>query len=109
MVHTPDWLSADRVSYTIRLAQILTALLPEGVDGAISTPPLSYKFWHKEEDLESVFPTATFNLLQVVDQLIAIKNSTNKLIHIDIEPEPDGLLGDGKEFLQWYVRVLITH
>lgn len=106
-VHTPDWLSADRVSYTIRLAQILTTLLPEGVDGAISTPPLSYKYWHKEKDLESVFQTATLNLLQVLDQLIAIKNSTNKLIHIDIEPEADGLLGDGKEFLQWYVQYLL--
>ena len=42
-VHAPDWLSADRVAYTIRLAQILTSLLPEGVDGGISTSPLSIK------------------------------------------------------------------
>lgn len=106
-VHTPDWLSSDRVSYTIRLAQIMTALLPEGVDGGISTPPLTYKFWHKDEDLESVYQNATFNLLLVIDQLIQIKNTTGKLIHIDIEPEPDGLLGDGKEFLQWYVQYLL--
>ena len=106
-VHAPDWLSADRVAYTIRLAQILTSLLPEGVDGGISTSPLSYKYWHKEENLSSTFETATFNLLQVVDQLIRIKHTTGKLIHIDIEPEPDGLLGNGKEFLQWYVQYLL--
>lgn len=106
-VHKPDWLSADRVSYTIRLAQILTALLPEGVDGGISSSPLSYKFWHKEEDLETVHQNVTLNLLQVVDQLMQIKNTTGKLIHIDIEPEPDGLLGNGKEFLQWYVQYLL--
>ncbi|MBO9572246.1 MAG: metabolite traffic protein EboE, partial [Chitinophagaceae bacterium] len=106
-VHAPDWLSADRVSYTIRLAQILTVLLPEELDGGISTSPLTYKFWHKEEDLENVYQTATLNLLQVVDQLIQIKKVTGKLIHIDIEPEPDGLLGDGKEFLQWYVQYLL--
>jgi hypothetical protein len=106
-VHAPDWLSPDRVAYTIRLAQILAALLPEGVDGGISTSPLSYKFWHKEETLAETFETATFNLLQVVDQLITIKRAIGKLIHIDIEPEPDGLLGNGKEFLQWYVQYLL--
>lgn len=106
-VHAPDWLSPDRVAYTIRLAQILAALLPEEVDGGISTSPLTYKFWHKEEDIAGVYETATFNLLQVVDQLIQIKKTTGKLIHIDIEPEPDGLLGEGKEFLQWYVQYLL--
>lgn len=106
-VHAPDWLSPDRVSYTIRLAQILAVLLPEGVDGGISTSPLTYKFWHKDEEIESVYETATFNLLQVVDQLIQIKKTTGKTIHIDIEPEPDGLLGEGKEFLQWYVQYLL--
>lgn len=106
-VHAPDWLSSDRVSYTIRLAQILSALLPEGVDGGISTSPLTYKFWHKEEEIAAVFETATFNVLQVIDQLIQIKKVTGKLIHIDIEPEPDGLLGEGKEFLQWYVQYLL--
>lgn len=106
-VHAPDWLSSDRVGYTIRLAQILAALLPEGVDGGISTSPLSYKFWHKKEDLNEVMEKATLNLLLVVDQLVNIKNTTGKLIHIDIEPEPDGLLGNGKEFLQWYVTYLL--
>ncbi|HUQ65046.1 MAG TPA: metabolite traffic protein EboE [Flavitalea sp.] len=106
-VHAPDWLSADRVAYTIRLAQILASLIPEGIDGGISTSPLSYKFWHKDDQLPEVFETATFNLLQVLDQLIQINRATGKLIHIDIEPEPDGLLGNGKEFLQWYLQYLL--
>jgi hypothetical protein len=106
-VHAPDWLSPDRVQYTIRLAQILAALLPEGVDGGISTSPLSYKFWHKEEDLPDVYQQATMHLLDVVDQLIRINRATGKLIHIDIEPEPDGLLGNGTEFMQWYVQYLV--
>lgn len=107
LVHAPDWLSPDRVAYTIRLAQILAALIPEGVDGGISTSPLSYKFWFKEDHLPEVFEAATFNLLQVLDQLMQIKRVTGKVIHIDIEPEPDGLLGNGKEFLQWYMQYLL--
>ena len=106
-VHAPDWLSHERVSYTIRLAQILAALAPEGVDGGISTSPLSYKYWHKDDDRDDVLRDATLNILQVVDHLVKIKNSTGKLIHLDIEPEPDGLLGNGTEFLQWYVQYLL--
>src|SRR5688500_14817124 len=34
-VHAPDWTTSDRVQYTIRLAQILAALLPENLDGGI--------------------------------------------------------------------------
>jgi hypothetical protein len=106
-VHAPDWLSQDRVNYTIRLANILSKLLPEDLDGGISTSPLSYKFWHRPEDHADVVLQATLNLMSVVAELINIKNVTGKHIHIDIEPEPDGLLGDGKEFLDWYVRHLL--
>lgn len=44
-VHAPDWSHDERVEYTLRLAEILSALLPDGVDGTISTSPLSYKAW----------------------------------------------------------------
>jgi hypothetical protein len=106
-VHAPDWTSADRVHYTIRLARILSILLPGGMEGGISTSPLSYRFWHKKEALHAVFETSTLNLLQVVEQLIEIKTNTGKLIHIDIEPEPDGLLGESNEFLEWYTQYLL--
>jgi len=106
-VHAPDWLSEDRVTYTVRLANILAGLLPDEMDGGISTSPLTYKFWNQDKDPHAVYEKATLHLLQVVEQLIGIKNATGKLIHIDIEPEPDGLLGDGKEFLDWYVKYLL--
>lgn len=106
-VHTPDWLSRERVDYTIRLARILAELLPDDVDGGISTSPLTYRFWHREADLPSVFLTATHHIMDVVAELIRIREVTGKLIHLDVEPEPDGLLGDGKAFLDWYVRHLL--
>lgn len=106
-VHAPDWTTAGRMNYTIRLARILSQLLPPEMDGGISTSPLTYRFWHAEEQLPGVFEKSTMHLLQVVDQLIQIKQATGKLIHIDIEPEPDGLLGEGKEFIDWYIRYLL--
>jgi hypothetical protein len=106
-VHQPDWITAERVQYTIRLAQILAALLPDGMEGGISTSPLSYRYWHNEEDKPAVFERATLHVLQVVEQLAGIKSTSGQFIHIDIEPEPDGLLQNGDEFFEWYINYLL--
>jgi hypothetical protein len=106
-VHAPDWTMHDRLQYTIRLAQILAALLPEGMEGGISTSPLSYQFWHEKDELETVFENSTMYIVRVVEELIQIKDDTGKLLHLDIEPEPDGLLGDSKAFFEWYTRYLL--
>jgi hypothetical protein len=106
-VHAPDWTTEERIAYTNRLAMILSHLLPELMEGGISTSPLSYRHWHSQEQLNTVFEQATNNILRVVKQLIEIKEATGKLIHLDIEPEPDGLLESGTEFLQWYQQYLL--
>lgn len=106
-VHAPDWTTNERVDYTVRLAKILAGLLPDGQEGGISTSPLSYCFWHKEEKPADIFRQATLQLLRVVEQLIVIKKSSGKIIHLDIEPEPDGLLGEGKDFFEWFSGYLL--
>ncbi|MEX1239950.1 MAG: metabolite traffic protein EboE [Cyclobacteriaceae bacterium] len=108
-VHAPDWTTQDRVLYTIQLFNILSALLPEGMEGGVSTSPLSYKYWHADnkEERQQALETATENVLKVVQDLIALRKSTGRLMHLDIEPEPDGLLGNGREFISWYLHQLI--
>jgi len=107
-VHTPDWTTNERVAYTIRLAKILAALLPEGMEGSISTSPLTYRHWHQPgEETKAVCKKATTNLLRVVEAVIVLDETTGKTIHIDIEPEPDGLMETGPEFLQWYSEYLL--
>ncbi|GAC1388727.1 MAG: metabolite traffic protein EboE [Ginsengibacter sp.] len=107
-VHAPDWTSEDRVAYTIRLFQILKALLPVGTEGGISTSPLSYKPWFKQgNELKTARETCTHNMVQVVEHLIEIYQSTGKILHLDIEPEPDGLLETGKEFIHWFITDLL--
>ena len=106
-VHAPDWTTPERVAYTIRLFDILTTLLPDEMEGSISTSPLSYKYWHKENQQQEVFEKTTNSVLQVIGHLIQIKKKTGKLLHLDIEPEPDGLLESGPEFFEWYERYLL--
>lgn len=107
-VHAPDWTTGERVDYTIRLGNILVSLLPEGMEGGISTSPLTYRHWHNgQEEKNTAFQQATANMLQVVEAFIQLKAKTGKIIHLDIEPEPDGLLETGKEFLDWYNNWLL--
>ncbi|WP_160717680.1 metabolite traffic protein EboE [Chitinophaga solisilvae] len=108
-VHTPDWTQADRVAYTIRLFRILAALLPEGMEGGISTSPLSYKFWCNrcEEEQNSFTESATLNMLLVLEQLVRIRRSGGPLLHLDVEPEPDGLLENTGEYISWYFNDLL--
>ena len=44
-VYAPDWRDPARVAYTLDLIRILAALLPAGLDGGVSTAPMSYKPW----------------------------------------------------------------
>jgi len=108
-VHTPDWTTIDRYDYTLRLAHLLAKLLPENLDeGGISTSPLSYKYWWKNsEELANATHKATLQLIDLVIELAKIEQETGKWIHIDIEPEPDGILENYKEFVDWYENTLI--
>lgn len=107
-VHSPDWTSTDRLFYTLRLIGILAKFLPDGMDGGISTSPLSYRRWFKTEETKKIATqVATRNIIEVVEQLYRIKHVSDKILHLDIEPEPDGLLETGDEFLNWYHEYLI--
>ncbi|MES2520790.1 MAG: metabolite traffic protein EboE, partial [Bacteroidota bacterium] len=108
-VHAPDWTSTERVDYTIRMFRLLAQILPNQLtEGGISTSPLSYRFWWKDEQsLANAVQIATQNMLLVVDELVKIAEETGKILHLDIEPEPDGILENSVEFIDWYQNVLI--
>ena len=42
-VYLPDWRSAERVAFTANSAAVLAAILPDGIDGSISTVPGAFK------------------------------------------------------------------
>ena len=107
-VHSPDWTTDERRDYTIRLFHILRELLPEGMDGGISTSPLSYRHWFNEgTSLAEAKTRATRNILEVVKELIRIERQTSICMHLDVEPEPDGILETGREFIDWFEQYLL--
>ncbi len=108
-VHAPDWTTQARVDYTIRMFELLAKLLPEDLqEGGISTSPLSYRHWWKSpEELQTATHTATLNMLKVAAKLNQLFEETGKCLHLDIEPEPDGILDNGQDFLAWYSQTLL--
>ncbi len=108
-VHAPDWTTPERLEYTIRMFQILAKILPENLlEGGISTSPLSYKYWWKtDSELLEATQKATLNMLLVVNELIKIEAETGKILHLDIEPEPDGILDNGHDFINWFQNILL--
>lgn len=107
-VHAPDWTTEARKEYTIRLFHILHELLPEGMIGGISTSPLSYRHWfNSPTDMEAAQRKATSNIIAVIIDLIAIALHTGTIMHLDVEPEPDGVLETGREFIDWYTDMLL--
>ena len=91
-VHAPDWRTQERVDYTLRMAEILGALLPDGVDGTISTSPLSYAPWLDDEGWEQ----CTANVVRVGQELRGTR------IALAIEPEADGALADVGDLVRWW-------
>jgi sugar phosphate isomerase/epimerase len=107
-VHLPDWQDEERLGYTFRLSTILAKLLPDDVgEGSISTSPLGYKPW-VDTGMPANWMVFTLNIVRVVQHLIRLREETGKLIHIDLEPEPDGVLGNGAELVAFYERWLLT-
>ena len=107
-VHAPDWTTEARLAYTLRCFRILAQLLPEGVEGGISTSPLTYRHWFATDlERKEAFEKATTHLIAVVVELVRLQQETGKFLHLDIEPEPDGLLENSEELIQYFKEWLL--
>ena len=82
-VYKPDWSEPERLAYTNHLADILSALLPAGQEGSVSTVPCTFKPWLAER-----LGAITENLICHVAHLVGIKARTGQTISLALEPEP---------------------
>ena len=108
-VHQPDWRTPERLTYTKRLFTLLQELVPEGMDGGISTSPLSYMpLFRTEGELNEALETSLYNLIEVVAFLYQSRESKGVFMHLDIEPEPDGILENTQQVIHFYNEWLLS-
>ncbi len=107
-VYAPDWLQSERLDYSLNLIKILANLLPEKLDGGISTLPLSYKPWWKDtQDKNQIFYQTSLNLARAIAEMAQIYQNTGKLLHLDLEPEPDGMIENTAEVIDFFQNWLL--
>lgn len=84
-VYRPDWTSADRLHYTLDLARVLAALLPDdATHGSISTLPLGWRTPWTARHAEA----AARRLDALAAGLARIEERTGRTIRVGLEPEP---------------------
>jgi sugar phosphate isomerase/epimerase len=105
-VYAPDWRDDARVEYTLDLIRILSRLLPRGLDGGVSTAPLTYKAWMSAAAPDAM-QAMTLNVARVGAALMDARRDHGVFIHLDVEPEPDCLLETSSETIDFFERWLL--
>ena len=93
-VYYPDWSSNERLDYTVKTAEILADLLPEGISGSISTVPVTYG--------KELPEGAVDMLIECAKKLKEIEDRTGKLVKVALEPEPDCYLERTDESIDFF-------
>ncbi|MDG1572615.1 metabolite traffic protein EboE [Robiginitalea sp. M366] len=107
-VHHPDWTRPERLEYTLRLFRQLEQLMPAGEEAGISTSPVSYKYWHKDKAATaSALGEGARQMARVAAYLAGREAATGNYLHLDVEPEPDGLLENTADVLRFYQDYLL--
>ena len=104
-VYLPDWRDEERLRYTDELAQLLMQLLPEGVEGSISTVPGAFKpAMQGGAEVEKIAD----NMLRHVAKLVEIKRRNGRRIALAIEPEPHCFLETIDESVRFFRQHLFS-
>lgn len=84
--YTPDWRTAERLDYTIRAAEILAELLPEGETACLSTVPVAYRAHLATPDDAAL---ALRRLAEAAVALARLADRSGRTLQLALEPEPD--------------------
>lgn len=96
-VYSPTWADPARAAYTLACAEVLADLLPDGVDGSISTLPLAWREpWSAVDDA-----AATAALAAVSAALRDLAVRTGRTVRLAVEPEPGCVLDTVADVVGW--------
>lgn len=102
-VYQPDWRDPRRREHSVRLARVLSRLLPTGVRGSISTLPGGFRPALRGAEDHAEVAAA---LLAYVADLHAVEQDTGKHITLGLEPEPCCMLETIAETVEFFATHL---
>ncbi|MCC6233782.1 MAG: metabolite traffic protein EboE [Verrucomicrobiales bacterium] len=101
-VYVPDWTTRERVEYTCLLADILAEIVPAGVEGSISTVPVSFKAFGLGEE---ALARARGHLWECVEHFERVSSRSGRHLHLGLEPEPLCTLETTSETVEFLERL----
>lgn len=104
-VYEPDWRSAARVDYTARLADVLSALLPAGVSGSISSVPGAWRDALSGPDDRALVRE---HLLQSAAYMAKLAERGGPELALALEPEPGCMLETLDEAADFFEAELLS-
>ncbi|HZF00365.1 MAG TPA: metabolite traffic protein EboE [Methylomirabilota bacterium] len=105
-VYRPDWTSPERLAYTNLLFNLLAQLVPEGIEGSVSTLPGSFKEFNLHADALKMIRQ---NLWHCVEHVARVSEQTGRKLHLGLEPEPLCLLENSAETIHFFDRMRAEH
>lgn len=111
-VYQPTWADPDRLDYTLRLARIISILMPPGATRTISTLPLGWptrsnnhrdQFKHSDP---SFLESCARHLRICSERLAEIEQSTGDNVILCIEPEPGCVLDTCDDIIDFFGKHL---
>ncbi len=84
-VYLPDWLDDARLQYTDQLAELLAALLPDGLEGTVSTVPGAFKGRVRGAADEARMAEV---MVRHAAGLHRLRERTGRMVSLALEPEP---------------------
>ena len=101
-VYLPDWTETSRLDYTIHCARVLAQLLPEGVEGSLSTVPLGFKSLCQRPDFRQQSIAQLIRFAKAMDEL---HDDTGQVLRLAIEPEPLCVLETTPETIEFFTQL----
>jgi hypothetical protein len=105
-VYAPDWTSPERLTYTNLLFDLLTKLLPAGIEGSVSTVPGSFKEFIRTREQEKLIRD---NLWRCVGHMARLSETSKRKLQLGLEPEPLGLLENSTETISFFEQLRTEH
>jgi hypothetical protein len=101
-VYLPDWTSPERLAYTNLLFDLLGELVPDGVEGSVSTLPCSFKEFINYAGQTKLIRE---NLWRCVEHISRVCERTGKKLHLGLEPEPLCVLENSRETISFFEQM----
>lgn len=102
-VYEPDWRTAERLTYTQQVAEVLAEVSPPWVEPSIQSPPLGFKPRVTGPDVVEAYAA---NLRAMAAFLHRLRERTGRTVTLAIEPEPYCYLETTDEVIAFFTGVL---